>query len=134
MDVALGIAGLSCIAMAFGHTMIGMLWVLPGLDEKQLPATPFGSRGMTASMLRVTWYIVTVFVVAVGGILLTLAWADDLDVRSMLLRWVAGMWLAATIMALGVSLPRVGRVRDLLRLPVPLVWVVVAVLCWTAAS
>lgn len=133
MDVALTVAGIACLAMAIGHTLIGVMWVLPGLDESRLPTTPFGPTGLTASMLRVTWYIVTVFVAALGGVLLTLA-ADDGDPRSLVLRWFAAMWLTATIMAMVVSLRRVRSLRGLLRLPVPLVWVIVAVLCWQAST
>ena len=135
MDVGLGIAGLLCLAMAVGHTVIGRVWVLPHVTEERLPRTPFGPRSMTLSMVRVTWYIVTVFVTGLGGLFITLAWSEDgIDPKTALLRWFAVMWLAAAVMALAISLPRLRSVRGLLRLPVPLVWVVVAVLCWLAST
>jgi hypothetical protein len=82
----------------------------------------------------VTWFIVTVFVLALGGLLLNLAAAPDIDARTLMLRWFAGMWLAATAMALFISGRRLRRIRDLMRLPVPMTWVVVAVLCWVAST
>jgi hypothetical protein len=120
--------------MAIGHTAIGLVWVLPGLTEQSLPSTPFGPASMSVSMVRVTWYIVTVFVTAFGGILLTLAWAEVADPTKLVLRWFAAMWLAAAAMAIWVALRRVRGLRGLFRLPVPLLWVVVAVLCWNAST
>ena len=134
MDVGLGIAGLISVALALGHHTLGVVWVLPSLTKERLPGTPFGSPSMTESMIRVTWYIVTVFALASGSLLMTLAWAEDADPKMVLLRWFAVMWLAATAMALWVSARRVRKVRSLLRLPVPLLWVVIAVLCWNAST
>jgi hypothetical protein len=134
MDVALGIAGVICVAMAFGHNAIGVIWVLPGLTEERLPSTPFGRSSMTVAMIRVTWYIVTIFVLAIGTLLLALAWAPDADPKLLLLRWLAAMWLVATAMATWVAMRRTRTLRGLLRLPVPFLWVIVAVLCWTAST
>ena len=132
MDVALAVAGGICVAMALGHTAIGVRWVLPGLTAERVPGTPFGPSSMTVAMVRVSWYIVTVFALAVGGVLLTLAWAPAADPKVLLLRWFAAMWLAATAMAFFLS--SAPRIRNLLRLPVPLLWVVVAMLCWEAST
>ena len=130
MNVGLVVAGLICVAMAFGHTTIGVVWVLPSLTEERLPKTPFGPPSMSVAMVRVTWFVVTIFVLGVGGLLMTLAW-DVSDPKTALLRWLAAMWITATAMALWVA----GRgVRNLWRLPVPLLWVIVAVLCWTAST
>jgi hypothetical protein len=85
MNVELAIAGLGCLVLAFGHTAIGLRWVLPNLTEGRLPSTPFGPPSMTLGMVRFTW-----------------------NARR--------------------------RPRRLLRLPVPLVFVVVAVMCWTASA
>jgi hypothetical protein len=134
MDVGLGIAGFICVAMAFGHTAIGVRWVLPSLTEESLPSTPFGRASMTVSMVRVTWYIVTVFVLGLGGIFLSLSLAEGADPKTLVLRWFAVMWLAATGMAVSVAMRRTRNLRGLLRLPVPFLWVVVAVLCWNAAT
>lgn len=133
MDVGLAIAGLICVTLALGHTTVGVVWVLPNLTEERLPSTPFGPPSMTVAMVRVTWYIVTVFVLALGGLLLTLAWAEDASPETLLLRWFAAMWLAATAMAVWVVPLRRRNLRNVLRLPVPLLWVVVAVLCWRAS-
>lgn len=131
MDFGLAVAGFLCLALAAGHTTIGVRWVLPGLAAERLPATPFGSRSLTLSMLRVTWFVVTIFVVALGGLLITLAWAPAADPKTVVLRWFAAMWVAATAMALGISK---GRGRRVWRFPVPLVWLVVAALCWSAST
>ncbi len=134
MNEWLAIAGLLCLFMAVGHATIGLVWVLPSLNKDSLPETPFGPSSLTESMLRVTWYIVTIFVLAIGAILLAFAWSDDATARSTVLRWFAAMWLVATAMAAVVSMPRMRNLRGLLRLPVPVLWVVVAVICWRAAG
>lgn len=134
MDVGLFVAGVMCIAMGFGHQSIGMRWVIPGLTEERVPKTPFGPKTMTISMLRVTWYIVTVFVFAVGVLLILVASDATIDARSLLLRGLAVMWFAATAMALWVSRRALRHPRQFLRLPVPLLWIVVGVLCWTAVE
>jgi hypothetical protein len=133
MHVGLGIAGVLCIALAAGHATLGLRWVLPGLREDQLPKTPFGGTPMTLSMVRVTWHVVTVFALGLGGLLITLAAGDDVDPTTVALRWVAAMWVAATAVAGYVVRGRLRRPRDLFRLPVPLVWLVVAALCWWGA-
>lgn len=134
MEVELGIAGLLCVGLALGHATLGLVWVLPALTEERLPATPFGPASTTVGMVRVTWHIVTVFALTLGGLLMTLAWTEDADTETLLLRWFAAMWLAATAMALWVVRGAMRNPHRLLRLPVPLVWVVVAVLCWTAST
>jgi hypothetical protein len=134
MNVELGIVGLICVAMAIGHETIGVVWVLPSLTEEQLPRTPFGPPSLSLGMVRVTWHIVAIFVLTVGGILLTLAWDATADPKAVLLGWFAGMWLAATAMAGWVVRRDVRKPRSLVRLPVPLFWVIVGVLCWKAAT
>jgi hypothetical protein len=129
MNPGLAIAGLICLGLAFGHATIGLAWVLPGLTVEHLPSTPFGPPSMTEGMLRVTWHIVTVFVLAVGTLLLTVAWAAPADTRTLLLHWFAMMFLAATAMVFYVARR---RPRSLLRLPVWSLWVMIAVLCWLA--
>jgi hypothetical protein len=136
MDVGLVIAGVICVAMAFGHETIGVVWVLPSLSEEHLPRTPFGSPSMTVSMLKVTFHVVTIFVLGLGVLFIALAWAPSSDAKTFLLRLFAVMWLVATAMAILVA-TRGARglpgLRGLLRLPVPLLWVVIAVLCWNAS-
>jgi hypothetical protein len=131
MDVGLLVAGIICMAMGFGHETIGVVWVLPGISKEHLPKTPFGPPSMSLSMVRVTWHIVTIFVLALGGAFITLAADDGGDAQAILLRWFAGMWLAATAMALWVIRR---SIRSSLRLPVPVLWAIVALLCWGAAT
>lgn len=133
MDVGLAIAGVICVLMAFGHTAIGVVWVLPKLREDDLPRTPFGPQSMTSSMIRVTWFVVTLFCLGVGTLLLLVA-ADAGDARTLLLRTLAATWTAATGMALALTVRRIRKVRGLMRLPVPVLWVVVAILCWQASG
>lgn len=131
MDVGLAVAGLICVGMAFGHAAIGLLWVLPGLEDEHLPSTPFGPRSLTEGMVRVTWHVVTIFVLSLGSLLMAMAWPADVDPKTLLLRVFAAGWVAATAMALWVSR---GRLRHAARLPVPLLWVAVAVLLWVEST
>lgn len=133
MDLRLAIAGTLCLLLAVGHTMIGVRWVLPHLTQERVRPTPFGPASMTVGMIRVTWFIVTIFASALGGILLALA-AAEADPRVVVLRGIAALWVAAAIMAWTIAARRVRSVREVLRLPVPVVWLVVAVLCWIASS
>src|SRR5262245_52982010 len=86
MNVELAIAGMGWFVLALGHTLIGRRWVVPNLTEDQLPGTPFGPPSMTLGMVRFTWHIVSVVLVAFGILSMTLAWAPDADPRTLLLR------------------------------------------------
>jgi len=131
MNVELAIAGLSCTALALGHATIGLRWVLPNLTRGSLPTTPFGPASMTLGMVRFTWHIVTVVLLAFSSLLMTLAVAADADARTLLLRWFSAFWLAATAMAFWNARR---RLRSLLRLPVPFLFLVIAVMCWKASA
>jgi hypothetical protein len=131
MKVELAIAALGCFVLASGHATIGLRWVLPNLTKGCLPSTPFGPPSMTLSMVRFTWHIVSVLLVSFGILFLTLAWAPDADPKALLLRWFAAVWLAATALACWEARR---RPRSLLRFPVPLVFVVIAVMSWTAST
>lgn len=130
MDLGLGIAGLTCLALALGHGTIGLVWILPGLTEERLPGTPFGPPALSRGMLRFTWHVVTLMLLGFAVLLLALAWGPATDPRTLLLRWFAVLWLAATAMAVW-QVRR--RPRALLRFPVPFFFVVIAVLAWVAA-
>jgi hypothetical protein len=131
MKVELAIAGLCCFVMAFGHTAIGLRWILPALKGVELPGTPFGSPRVSVAMLRFTWQVVSILLVALGILLTTLAWAPGADAETLLLRWLAAFWLAAAALAIW-SVRR--RPRTILRLPVPVLMLVVAAMCWTAST
>ncbi len=131
MDVGLGIAGLLCVALALGHETVGQVWVLSTFSKERLSSTRLGPSSMTEGMLRVTWHIVTIFALGAGGVLTTLAWAEGADPTTLLLRWFAVMWLSATAMAAWVTRRHL-RLSPLL--PVPLLWAVIAVLCWRAST
>jgi hypothetical protein len=90
MNVELTIAGLSCFALAFGHTAIGFRWIVPNLTKESLPSTPFGPPSLTLGMVRFTWHIVSVLLVAFGVLLLTLAGATEMNPRMLVLRWFRG--------------------------------------------
>jgi hypothetical protein len=131
MNVELAIAGLGWFVLALGHTTVGLRWVLPNLTAGALPSTPFGPPSMTISMVRFTWHIVSVVLLAFGILFMTLAWAPDADPKTLLLRWFAALLVAATATACWEARH---RPRSLLRLPVPVVFVVIAVMCWTAST
>jgi hypothetical protein len=131
MNVELAIAALGWFVLAFGHTTIGLRWVLPNLTKERLPSTPFGPPSMTLSMLRFTWHVVSVLLVGFGILLMALAWAPGADPKTLVLRWFVAFLLAATALACWQARR---RPRSLLRLPVPLIFVVIAVMCWTAST
>jgi hypothetical protein len=131
MNLALAIAGVGCLVLAFGHTTIGLRWVLPGLTTGNLPGTPVGPPSMTLAMVRFTWNLVGVVLVGFGILFMALALAPEADPRTLLLRWFAVLWLAATALA---GWPARRRPRSLLRFPVPVVFLVIAALCWTAST
>ncbi len=134
MDVELGVAGLLCVALALGHATLGLVWVLPAVTKERLPKTPFGPPAMTAATIHATWHIVTVFVLALGALLMMLAWDAAADPKMLLLRVLAAMWLVVTAVATWVAARRARRPRDVIRLPVPVFFVLVAVLCWNAST
>jgi hypothetical protein len=125
------VAGLISVILAVGHETIGLAAVLPNINEDRLPGTRFGPPSLTVAMLRVTWHLVTVFVLAVGGLLMTLAFVEEADPTTLMFRWFSAMWLGATAVAFWVVRR---RPRDVLRLPVPFVWPVIALLCWKASG
>lgn len=131
MSPELVIAAVCCFLLTTGHTAIGARWVLPGLDREALPKTPFGSRSMTFNMIRFTWNVVSLFQFACGVLLAILAFAPHANLDPLVLRWLAGFWVAATLMLLW-EVRR--RPRSLLRLPVPLLLVVIAAACWAASG
>jgi hypothetical protein len=130
MDVELAIAGVCCLVLAFGHTALGLRWVLPNLSERGLPGTPFGSPRLTLGMLRYTWHVVTVLLLGFGVLLMTLALVPDADSKTLVLRWFAVLWFAATALALW-SARR--RPRSILRFPVPVLMFVAAVMSLAAS-
>jgi hypothetical protein len=113
------VAGVMCVVIAMGHAAIGILWVLPRLASDSLPRTPLGSSRMTEMMIRVTWHVVTIFVLALGGVLLSLGWVATSEPMTLVLRWFGTMWLAVVAMALFV-LARRGP--DLMRRPFSILW------------
>jgi len=130
MNVELTIAGLSCAILALGHWFVGRR-VLPGLRSERMPSSPFGPPSMTVGMVRFTWHIVTVVLVAFATLLVTLAWVGDDDPLTLLLRWFTAFWLVATVTVFWVARR---RPRNLLRLPVPVLFVVIAAMCWAAST
>jgi hypothetical protein len=123
MTIELAIAGLGCFVLAFGHTAVGVRSVGPALAELPLPAR-------IRTMLRFTWDVVTVFLVAVGGLLVSLAVAKHAEPRTLLLRWFAALWLVAALRASWDARRRPSR---LVRFPVALVFVLIAAMCMAAS-
>jgi hypothetical protein len=130
MTVELTIAGVSCAVLAMGHWLVGR-WVLPGLRAERMPSTPFGPPSMTVGMVRFTWHIVTVVLVAFASLLVLLAWAADIDPKTLLLRWFAAFWIVGTVTVLWVARR---RPTNLLRLPVPVLFILIAAMSWMAST
>ncbi len=131
MNAELAIAGLGCFMLAFGHATIGLRWVLPSVTVARRGSTPFGSPSMTLSMVRFSWHVVTIFLVAFGVLFMTLAAAPHADTKTLVLRGSAALWVAATAKA-GWDARR--RPSSVLRFPVPFVFVAIAVMCWSAST
>jgi hypothetical protein len=131
MTIELAIAAFGWFLLAFGHTAIGVRWILPSLAKANLPGTPFGPPALTHSMLRFTWYVVSIVLVAFGVLFSVLALAPDVDAKMLLLRCLAGFLLVVASLAIW-NVRR--RPSSLLRLPVPLVFVVIAGLCLAASG
>jgi hypothetical protein len=130
MSIELGIAGGCCFFLALGHSALG-LRILPSLTVEAVPRTQFGPPRLTLAMLRFTWHVVTLMLLAFGVLLLVLALAPEADPKTLLLRWLAVLWLVPTALA-AWSARR--RLRSILRLPVPLVTLTIAVMCWLAST
>ena len=128
MRAELAIAAASCFVLASGHTAIGVRWVLPKLADARLPRTPLGSA---VPMLRFTWHVVTVLLLSLGVLLGALAVAPDADPRTLVLRWAAAAFAAATALAVWMNRR---HLRSLLRLPVPFLFVLIAAMCWAASA
>ena len=132
MDGLLTTAGVLCVALAFGHATLGLAWVLPGVSQETLGTSPFGGRSLSAAAIHASWHIVTVFASASGIVLLFLA--SGADPTTTVLRVFSAMWLGIAMVAIWAAIKRIKRARDLLRLPVPVLFVTVAVLCWVAST
>ncbi len=129
MSVELAVAGIGCLALAAGHATAGRQ-VLPHINRKDAPSTIFGPPAMTVGMVRFTWHVVTLVLLTFAGLLFSLALAVDVNPKTLLLRWFAAFWLAATATAVWTARRRLSR---LLRLPVPFVSLVIAAMCWKAS-
>jgi hypothetical protein len=125
MSAELGIAAGTCFFLAFGHTRVGLRWALPRLRDARLDGTA------ASRMLRFSWHVVTVQLVAFGCLLTTLAVDPHADARTAVLRWLAASWLFST--ALVVWMNR-RHLRGFLRLPVPVFFLLIAVMCWLASA
>jgi hypothetical protein len=131
MKVELTIAALCCFLLAFGHTAIGVRWILRDLTAEALPRTPFGSARLSLGMVRFTWHVVSLLLLAFGVLLMTLVFAPDADAKTLLLRWLAALWLTAAALAVWEARR---RPSSILRFPVPLVMFVIALMSGIASS
>lgn len=131
MTAELAIAAVGWFVLAAGHAMVGVRWVLPRLWDARLPSTPFGPPSFTVGMVRFTWHIVTLNLLGFGVLFMTLAWAPHAGLKTLLLRWVASLMLTATVLLLWTARR---RLSSILRLPVPLVFVLIAALSLVASA
>lgn len=131
MNIELLIAGLTVLVLAFGHAVTGAL-VLAGLSTDSVSKTPFGPADMSVGMVRFTWHVVTVVLFGIAVLVVVLALGSWSDPRTLILRWLAGLFAAAATTALMIA----GRTpRYLLRLPGPVIvtMLAIAALCWHTA-
>jgi hypothetical protein len=124
-------AGSLSLAMAAGHTTIGVRWVLPHLRDESLPSSPFGTGAMTSAFITVTWHAVGVMLVAVGVVLSLLATRSLGGDGAIAVRGVGAMFAASTLVVLWLARR---RPANLLRAPMWLTFVAMAALCWLGAT
>jgi hypothetical protein len=125
-------AAILCGALAVGHTVIGNVWVLPRIPAGVLPRTPFGAGETTSAFLYVTWHILGIVLVGLGGILLVLAGLPRLgDAAATVVHAIGATFAAATALVLWQARR---RPMTLLRAPMWVAFVVIAGLCWIGAS
>ena len=127
MNVLVLAAAIICFLLATGHTVLGMRWILPGLRAEVLAVTPFGGVQLTRDALVVTWHLVGVMVVTLGGLLAVLASRSLTSDGVIAVRAVGILFLAATITVLWLVRHRPAH---LARLPVWVLFIAVAALCW----
>lgn len=131
MKAELLVAGLTFFVTAVGHATVGLGWVLKDLKKQPLAGTPFGPPAMTHGMLKYTWHLVTLVLLAFGTLLTTLASVPTIDPKTLLLRWFAIVLLAAMAMMFWTARD---HLRSLLRLPVPVLMIIMAAMCWKASA
>jgi hypothetical protein len=131
MNVMLIAAGSLSLAMAVGHTTIGVRWVLPHLRDEALPSSPFGTGAMTANFIVVTWHAVGVMLVSVGVVLSVLATRSLSGDGAIAVRGVGAMFAATTLVVLWLARR---RPKGLVRAPMWLLFIAMALLCWLGAT
>jgi hypothetical protein len=82
-------------------------------------------------MVRFTWHVVTIVLGAFGVLFTALALDPDANPKTLLLRWFAATWIAATATALWQVRSRPSM---LVRFPVPLLIAAVAVMSFAAST
>jgi hypothetical protein len=123
-------AGVLCLLLAGGHTVLGHHWILPRLRKESLPATPFGGSANTSAVLAISWDIVAIAAAGMGVLLIGVAGGDASPERSLVVHTVAAIFAAAAASAIW---PGRLRPRNLARgAPVWGAFIVVAVLCATS--
>jgi hypothetical protein len=121
------IAGALLLLLAAGHTFVGHRWVLPRLRRDSLPETPLGGSSMTANFLNVTWDVVGIALVGLSALVLVLSGRSPSPDRTLALNVVAAIMTVATVLVLWLSRR---RPANLLRAPIWMLFVVIAVICW----
>lgn len=131
MNTELLIAGVSSFVLAVGHAATGMRSVLPNLKKQRSSNQAQGLSATTVGMLRFSWHVVTLLLLAFAGSLISLAWAPHANANALLLRWFAALWLAIAVLAMW-SARR--RPTWLLRRPVPVLNILIAVMLVKAST
>jgi hypothetical protein len=122
-------AGVICLDLSAGHTVIGVKWVLPRLPVESLPRSPLGGPRTTAIAIKITWYVVTICLAGIGGILIALA-EDPLGASgTVAVTGISVLFLGITIVFLVLQSK---RPSTFIRAPMSLLVAAVAVLCWIA--
>lgn len=131
MNWLLVAAAFICFSLAVWHTVVGNLWVFPRLQARALPSTPVGGPYITEAFMKVTWHFVGITLVSFGAFLLLMAGPQLPSGTLVAVRGIGGVFAAVSLMV-------IWRVRrkptTLLRAPIWMLFVAVAVLCWEGAG
>jgi len=129
MHAALMVAGGMSLLLAAGHTLVGRAWVLDRLPRDFQP-TPFGDASLTRGAVVFTWHALGLMLTTMGVLLIALGQGEPADARDRVLVVVGGAFACATALLLWNTRR---RPFDLLRAPIWVLTIVIAILCWLNA-
>lgn len=136
MNLPFAIAAVLALFGAAIHGIVGERLVVSRLRRESLAPTKFGGPSMTMLMIRVTWHVVTLVFVVVGGALAVCTPAGSGEACAGVGRVAAISYLSFSALAFLLSFASHGSraTRLLVRHPGPIVFLGVAGLSWWGST